>query len=289
VRRIVLVSAACAASAAVLAAGSHETVGPGGGRHLIVYWSTNPWPSIWSIRTSGKHRRRILRNHQNAKRPRLSPDRQWVAFDGAPPGKPPLRDFDIQLVRPDGTGRKTLTDSSEWDDIDAEWSPDGQLIAFERRPRPAVDDRDSVIWTIRRDGTDARPLVRGFSARWSPDGSRIVYETPEQDLALLDLATGKTEVLLRTPELEQPADWSPEGTRILFIRYGERSSRIFVMNADGTGIRKLATGTAASWSPKGVRILYTRRFPASDLYVMDADGTHKHRLALASAADPDWR
>lgn len=51
-------------------------------RGLIVYWSESPWPSIWAIAADGSRNRRILRNRQNAKRPRLSPDRRWVAFDG---------------------------------------------------------------------------------------------------------------------------------------------------------------------------------------------------------------
>jgi Tol biopolymer transport system component len=76
---------------------------------LIVYWSGSPYPSIWAVRPDGTHNRRILHNQQNAKRPRLSPDRVWVAFDGASPGKAPMTDFDIQVVRVDGTGRQTLT------------------------------------------------------------------------------------------------------------------------------------------------------------------------------------
>jgi hypothetical protein len=38
-----------------------------------------------------------------------------VAFGGAPPGTPPLTDFDIQIVRLDGTGRRTLTHSPDWE------------------------------------------------------------------------------------------------------------------------------------------------------------------------------
>ena len=75
--------------------GEPTAAGPG----LIVYWRESPFPSIYAIRPDGTHARRILRNRQNAKRARLSPDRSWVAFDGASPGKRPLSDFDIQIVR----------------------------------------------------------------------------------------------------------------------------------------------------------------------------------------------
>lgn len=101
---------------------------------LILYWSTDPIPSLWSIRPDGSGRRRFLKNRQNGKRPSLSPDRTWVAFDGTPPGKPPLSEFRVQLVRLDGTGRRTLTHSNEWE-LDAKWLPDGSRISFARRPQ----------------------------------------------------------------------------------------------------------------------------------------------------------
>jgi Tol biopolymer transport system component len=132
---VALVCLLCAAPAAF--AGGDTARRSGG---LIVYWSESPWPSIWVIRPDGSHRHRILRNRQNAKRPRLSPDRKWVAFDGTPPPERPLSDFDIQLVRLDGSGLRTVTSSPEWD-VDAQWSPDGRLLSFARLPPHPIDPR----------------------------------------------------------------------------------------------------------------------------------------------------
>ena len=131
-------------------------------------------PSIWSIRPDGSRRHRILRNRQNAKRPRLSPDRQWVAFDGEPPGKPPLSDFDIQIVRLDGSGLRTITRSRQWD-VDAHWSPDGTRLSFSCLPPHSADEHSASLWVVNRDGSDLRRLARGFGARWSPDGTKILY------------------------------------------------------------------------------------------------------------------
>src|SRR5437763_8403581 len=119
-RRVV----ACLVCFAPLLAGSTGVHGSAAPARVgsIVYWTESPWPTIWSARADGTHRHRILRNRQNAKRPRLSPHRKWVAFDGAPPGKLPLTAFNIQIVRVDGTGLRTLTGSSAWDH-DAQWSP----------------------------------------------------------------------------------------------------------------------------------------------------------------------
>ncbi len=290
-----MLALACAATAAVatLAGGaSPSRAGPNGA--LIVYWNESPFPSIWAIRPDGSHRRRILHNRQNAKRPRLSPDRTWVAFDGATPGTPPLSDFDIQLVRIGGRGLRTLTHGPKWD-VDAQWSPDGRTLSFSRQPPRPTDASKSSIWIVRRDGSGLRRLVRGYGARWSPDGTRLVYEAPtaksEGDLFVVDADGSDRRMVLSTPELEQPAGWSPDGSRILFPRYSGptgRTAGVFVMDADGTGVRKLASGLAAGWSPDGTRTLYTSSF-SGPLLVMNADGSRKHRIAAVAASEPDWR
>ena len=256
----------------------------------IVYWSETPWPSIWAIPPSSARGRRILRNEQNAKRPRLSPDRRWVAFDGAPPGKRVMSDFDIQLVHLDGTGLHTVTSSGDWD-VDAQWSPDGTWLAFTRSAPSPTDCRDGSIWVVRTDGSDARRVVAGCGARWSPDGQRLVYEGGDGDLYVVDVDGTDRHRLLKTPLPEAAAGWS-RSNKILFTRNHDEIGRIadvLVMNSDGTGVRRLGDGFAGGWSPSGRQILYTKSF-FSALFVMNADGSHKHRISRrAIAAEPDWR
>lgn len=287
-RALVLLCLCCVP--AVAASSASPRAAPKG-VHLIVYWSESPWPSIWSIRPDGTHRRRILRNTQNGKRPRLSPDRKWVAFDGAPPGKPPLSDFDIQIIRVDGSGRRTLTGSSLWD-FDAQWSPDGQLLSFSRLPRNARDEHGASIWIIRRDGTGLHRVTTGFGARWSPDGTKLVYEGPARrgasNLSVIGLDGSDPHPISTAPGTEQPAGWSPDGSRILFTRYDAAGRpSIFVVDADGANLRRLGQGIAAAWSPDGTEILYGSAF-VSNLLVMNADGSGKHRLLRIAASEPDW-
>lgn len=260
---------------------------------LILFWSDEPWPSLWSMRSDGSGRSAIFRTPQNAKRPTLSPDGAWVAFDGAPPGKPSLSDFDIQLVRLDGTRRKSLVESRATE-LDAQWSPDGALLSFSRW-QAGADWRRSWIWTVRRSGSGLRKLTRGQFARWSPDGDRLVLDAPaagsDGDIFVVDRSGGQRRRLLSTPPLEQPADWSPDGTRILFTRfYPLGGSDVFVMRVDGTGIRRLTNApgedTAATWSPDGSRILFTsERTGHEQVFVMNADGSKQRNLSRTPLND----
>jgi Tol biopolymer transport system component len=259
---------------------------------LIVYWSESPWPAIWSIRPDGSLRHRILRNRQNGKRPRLSPDRRWVAFDGAPPGKAPLSDFDIQIVRLDGSGLRTITRSAQWD-VDAQWSPDGKRLSFSRLPPRSPDEHAASLWVVNRNGSGLHRLARGFGARWSPDGTKLVYEASTgagtSDLSVIGADGTDPRPLLTAPGIEQPAGWSPDGTSILFTRYDAANRpAVFVMSADGTNVRRLAAGIAACWSPGGAKILYSAGF-FTPLLVMDANGSHKHAVTTFAASEPDWR
>jgi TolB protein len=87
---------------------------------------------------------------------------------------------------------------------------------------------------------------------------------------------------------EQPR-WSPDGSQIAFVM-GPRGQLprsagdgdIYVMNADGTDIRRLAGGNASSpaWSPDGSRIVFVQN-QGQQLAVMHADGSNQQVIAQA--------
>ena len=267
----------------------------------ILFWRETPWPSLWSVRADGTRLRRVYPTRQNAKRPRLSPDRRWISFDGASPGKPPITDFDVQIVRVDGSGRRTLAESTAWE-LDAAWSTDGKRLSFSRwRPRGEDDDwLRSQIWVVDVDGGPARRLGLGTAARWSPDGKRLVFSAPtpasDGDLFVMNADGTARCRLLATPALEQAADWSPDGRRILFTRFGPDGADVYSMNVDGTGVRNLTRAPgfdlASSWSPDGSKVLFTGPRPgAAEMFVVDADGSHARSLSRGRfrGSDPSWR
>jgi TolB protein len=88
----------------------------------------------------------------------------------------------------------------------------------------------------------------------------------------------------------EPA-WSPDGRRIAFVSLRDGTSHIYVMQADGTGTKRLTNSTKAddhpAWSPDGSRIVFGRE---GALYGVPSGGGPAHRVGrgFGSAADPDF-
>ncbi len=125
------------------------------------------------------------------------------------------------------------------------------------------DGDDCEIWSINPDGTDERQLTNNGNVN------------------------------------AQPA-WSPDGTKIAFIRFTRRQTNltIWVMNADGSGQTQLTTeaqgdsGTPG-WAPNGSMIVFYRWTGVgddNDIWVMDADGSNQRVLldTDTSVYSPAW-
>ncbi len=148
------------------------------------------------------------------------------------------------------------------------WHPNGALIAYslERNGRTEVHvtrsdgTNDRVVYSEPAPGTYAV-----FSATFSPDGSHIVFDAgTDSEYNIFVMASDGSNVrqLTETGTDYNPA-WSPDGSRIVFIRYEEISeSDVFVMDADGSDVRRLTdhgtqfTNIDPQFSPDGAFITY---------------------------------
>lgn len=105
-------------------------------------------------------------------------------------------------------------------------------------------------------------------------------------VALLLSTLGLAALALAATAASAPAD-----PRLLaFVRGEGAAAEIYVVRADGRGLKRLTRNRAAdyapAWSPDGERILFgSYRDGNDELYVMDADGTNVRRLTRNAAAD----
>ncbi|HEY1595118.1 MAG TPA: hypothetical protein VGF74_06970 [Thermoleophilaceae bacterium] len=72
--------------------------------------------------------------------------------------------------------------------------------------------------------------------------------------------------------------WSPDGSRLVFVQntsMGNPPFTLELMNADGSGLRPLATDPSfladPSWSPDGRHVVFQAETPSEGLYVVDVD------------------
>jgi len=155
------------------------------------------------------------------------------------------------------------------------------------------------IYTMDLDGSNVRQLTDGpghyYNPDWSPDCSQIVYtwtdDTWQYRLYKMN-ADGSHQHLLLSPQGTYDdwyPEWSPDGQKIAFTstRGGDPNGDIYLINADGSGLRRLTTdrGWFPVWSPDSTRIAYVGfTGPTQDIWVMNADGSDQHRLSYESQA-----
>jgi hypothetical protein len=166
----------------------------------------------------------------------------------------------------------------------------------------------SAIDTINANGSGRRQLTalqRSFAGEpaYSPDGSKIAYVCGNFELCVMN-ADGTAQGRLTTSPWPQKWDyvdhptWSPDGTKIAFASNADGKFHVYMINADGTGLHKLAGTTLndddPSWSPDGTKIGFDRYRSwsggTSAIYVMNADGTQPRRLSPGgvNGYGPSW-
>jgi Tol biopolymer transport system component len=236
--------------------------------------------------------------------PAWSPDGRRIAFVSRRDGN-----SEVYVMNADGSGKRNLTRTRANDDSPT-WSRDGRRIAFlrERTDTPWI----STVYVMNADGSGLRRLSlrlpegtpqttgrpTGGQLVWSPDGRTIYFG---RYLVRTDGSGAR-----RLPYIPLTAVWSPDGRRIAFTRPRPpkvpgpccdlSAADIYVMNADGSGSRKLTHSAGRNaepaWSPDGRKIAFrsTRNGGNREIYVMNADGSNQRNLTRNPAKDvrPSW-
>jgi Tol biopolymer transport system component len=135
----------------------------------------------------------------------------WIAFSAVDDAG----DWDLFVMRPDGTDRRKLTDTREFNETGVRFSPDGKRLLYYRQPaKEAVDNNTYGTFELMitdANGSNAISLGRDFPwASWGPDSKSIAALTP-RGIRIVDLATRKILRTMPRNGLFEQLVWSPDG------------------------------------------------------------------------------
>ena len=250
--------------------------------------------SIWLAHADGKGLHELAPGLPASGKisPDISPDGSHVIFSAY---DAPVQVWEAGI---DGGDPELLsTDCSgipaECMDADPAYSADGKRVAFVRATETssaiAIRDLTSGAVTILEPTQLSSSDVWLAQPSWSPDGAQIVYHKVVHDPAQ-DKFTDSSIFIVNADgsglhELNLPsgtpwgdADWSPDGTRIVFGSYpihefGSGEAEVYSVRPDGTDLQKLTSlgvgSGAPSWTSDGAHIFF---WGYQTFYLMDPDG-----------------
>ena len=232
------------------------TWSPDGRRLAFVGMPVTPiidgFSEIFVVDADGSNLVQVTHNNVYEESPAWSPDSTRLAFSQSNVDAPSLVDSNIVVTRTDGSDLVLLGPGA-----DPVWSPDGLQLAI-----TVPDGGASRIWVQGADGGNRRQVadiaVASGPPSWSPDGQQLVVSS--SGLSLIEVSSGSITPL--TAEPGSMPNWSPGGT-IAFSATGSASPGLFVIDSDGSGLRRvlprvsgdLGFLTVPQWSPDGLRLL----------------------------------
>lgn len=193
--------------------------------------------------------------------PSFSPDGNKIAISGT------LDDCSLIIIDIAGTLKKKLFTTSKYKIGAKAWSPKGSEIAYIFKKGYG----GSFIYKASLD-SNSTELITGnvnslSSISWSPDGRNLVYQSSDDEIAVIDVSTKNTKYLAKGTA----PSWSAAG----LIAYRGIDGKYYVIDPDGSNKKFVLDGREKwlrnvfsseyeiygplTWSPDGRFFLYARK------------------------------
>jgi TolB protein len=284
----VVPAATTAAPAATAAATSKPVSSPAAvsGRFAFPVWNAEAHMyDTYVAKADGSGQHLVVSGmHQ----PAFSPNGEWLAVNGERSDH-----MNMFIVKPDGSGLKKITDFIE--DSLPSWSPDSSgFVLATTRESPKHPQRIYVVDQVPFTGGPepgrvlAAPSgpVQGDYPTWTSD-NHVVYhgcdytvEPQTCGLFVIRVAGGPWKQLTNNAEDTAPAESSG---RIAFMSRRDGNWEVYVVNQDGSGLKRLTNSAAndglPSWSRDGKTLAFASdRSGAWAIWAMSPDGSDQRKM-----------
>lgn len=243
--------------------------------------------NLYVIGVDGQHQELLSTGKQFCGSPVWSPDDSKITFvknDNSSGGT-----YDIYSINADGSNEVKLTDQNN--NFSPRYFPDNQSIIFS-----STTNNQSGIYKMNTDGSNKRlitPQNKSFGdPQISPDGKMVSITSGDWDGSQIFVmnADGSNlkQITFTVSQITYPGwpvegncnpVWSPNGKKLAYVSYENGSPDIFVINANGTGNKRLTNtplrDESPVWTKDGNYILFSsNRNPnvASQIYIMRTEG-----------------
>jgi len=144
----------------------------------------------------------------------------WILFSA----KTPQGDYDLFVSRPDGSAKRNLTQTPEWNEYGGRFSPDSKRVLYRRQKKGERINHDlwgalGALVVANADGSGA--VVQGNDgeypwASWSPDGKQFacLYKR-EGKIRIIEAESKKVIKELPRQGIFQQLYWSPNGRQLV--------------------------------------------------------------------------
>jgi Tol biopolymer transport system component len=239
---------------------------PDGKKIVFAYGEGNAGPDVYVINTDGTGLKRLTHNNGSGFA-RWLPDGSRIVFVTI---APLTGQGIIATMRPDGSDVVSLTSQFELGNYLPTYSPDGAAISF----GSSIGGLVSAAWIMDAHGRHQKrltaPPIEAAPNDFSPDGQLILFWSHNSSplpTAIWQMnidGAHKVPLTFPGPKHDLDPNYSPDGSKIVFASdrmSNNRSLDLFTMNADGTDIKRIATGLTVggcpdencvfpSWGPK---------------------------------------
>ena len=224
----------------------------------------------WSMNADGSDRKRLTDLKGRSALPRWSPDGSKIVFTSEVRDTEGGTSLEIFVMNSDGSGVQQITspavaaaghsedEKMSWNSVPA-WSPDSSRILFSSNR-----DGDGVtptLYIMNSDGSDQKKFglivaVDGSEPDWSPVTNKIVCvrgTAAKGDIWVMDAsspfpALSASKITGNIDDNRNPV-WSPDGKQIAYVSDVNGNKDVYIMSADGSGVRRLTYGKSNNISP----------------------------------------